>query len=61
MAKEEPCIPLGKVTVDKSVPCILNKILKLAESVSSRAQKYVFCLADRAGVGCDLQINTEGL
>lgn len=27
-AKEEPCTFLGKVTVDKSVPCMLNKVLK---------------------------------
>lgn len=39
--KEEPCTPLGKVIVNKSVPCI-NKVLQLPdrfEPVRSKAGK----------------------
>lgn len=50
-SKEEPCTFLGKVTVDKSVPCILNKVLKLAGLIISDPRLKNKCLPERSGVG----------
>lgn len=50
-AKEESCTFLGKVTVDKSIPCMLNKVLKLASLIISDPRLKNKGLSERAGIG----------